>query len=161
MLNDSGNSNANPIASTEISRVTLKVPPFWYESPEIWFAQIESQFTITQTTTDITRFNTVVASIEAKILTQVSDAVLNPPETNKYANLKAEILKAFADTEHKKISKLLSNLALGDKKPSHLLNEMRRLGGSMITEDFLKRLWLNYLPTHARAIWSTSEAKLP
>lgn len=55
------------------------------------------------------------------------------------------------------MTKLLSNMALGDKKPSHWMNEMRRLGGNNITDDFLNTLWLQKLSSNARAILSTSE----
>lgn len=158
--NGNQNNTNNTNRTGDIQRVTLKIPPFWYDSPEIWFAQIEAQFTISSTTTDISKFNTVVGAIESKILTQVSDAVLKPPAQGKYENLKQQIIARFADTEHKKMSKLLSDMALGDKKPSHLLNEMRRLGGDNINEDFLKTLWLQNLPSHARAILSTSNADL-
>lgn len=157
---NNGNNQPPGNTTTNISRVSLKVPPFWHDSPEIWFAQIEAQFTITQTTTDNSKFNNVVGAIESKVLTQVADAVLNPPATGKYENLKAQIIARFADTEHKKMTKLLSNMALGDRKPSHMLNEMKRLGGANITEDFLKTLWLQNLTPQARAILSTSNADL-
>ena len=124
--------------SNNISRVAMKIPPFWHDSPEIWFAQVEAQFGNADITTDLTRFNSIVGAIESRILTQVADAVLNPPTRDKYENLKKQILDRFADTEHKKMTKLLSNMSLGDKKPSHLLNEMKRLGGTNITDEFLK-----------------------
>lgn len=143
-----------------VSRVSIKVPPFWHESPEIWFAQVEAQFGITGTSTDVSKFNTVVGAIESRILTQVSQAVLNPPATQKYENLKSQILSTYEDSEHKKMSKLLSDMPLGDRKPSHLLNEMRRLGGDNITDEFLKTLWLQNLPEQARAIISASAGDL-
>lgn len=156
--NPNGNADADPNAN--VSRVSIKVPPFWHESPEIWFAQVEAQFGITGTTTDLSKFNTVLAAIESRILTQVSQAVLNPPANDKYKNLKEQILKVYTDSEHKKMSKLLSDMPLGDRKPSQVLNEMRRLGGANITEGFLKTLWLQNLPEQTRAIISASDGDL-
>lgn len=80
--------------------------------------------------TDKQRFNTVVGSIELKVLRQVSDAVLQPPAENKYQNLKALIIERYSDSAQTKIQKLLSEMSLGDQKPSVLLNEMRRLVGT-------------------------------
>lgn len=157
--NDSTN-DANQ-QQTLIQRIGLKIPPFWDESPEIWFAQIEAQFANAQVTTDISKFNAVVGAIESKILTQVADAVLHSPALDKYGNLKKEILGNFSDSNHKKMSKLLQDETLGDQKPSRLLNEMRRLSTPEITEDLLKTLWLKRLPTEARVMLSTNTANLP
>lgn len=169
MVDPNGDGQQNPPHGNEdptanVSRVTIKVPPFWHESPEIWFAQVEAQFAITGTgtgtTTDTSKFNTVLGHIESRILTQVTEAVLNPPANGKYENLKQQILKRFTDTEHKKMSKLLSEMPLGDRKPSHLLNEMKLLGGANVTEEFLKTLWLQNLPEQTRVITSASTGDL-
>lgn len=154
-------NNQNQQRTAVIQRVGLKIPPFWEESPDIWFAQIEAQFQTTQVTTDQSKFNAVVGAIESKILTQVADAVLKPPATDRYKNLKEKILEAFSESEHKKMTKLLENIAIGDQKPSMLLNEMRRLSTADITEDLLKTLWLKRLPTQIRIMLSTNEAALP
>lgn len=144
----------------EIHRVGLKTPPFWPQCPEIWFAQIEAQFVTAQVKTDASKFNTVVGAIESNVLCQVSAAVLNPPTEDKYGNLKKLIIDRFSDSAQSKMRKLLSEMSLGDQKPSNLLNEMKRLGGTSLTEEFLKTLWLQNLPVHARAILSTSEVDL-
>ncbi|XP_037047917.1 uncharacterized protein LOC119082508 [Bradysia coprophila] len=192
MVNPEATGNPPPPnndGNASISRVTIKIPPFWHENPEIWFAQVEAQFGITGTTTDLSKFNTV----ESRILNQVTQAVLNPPQNDKYENLKKGILVGqlgirgilpdqkniltaqyptfpgfraglilgiFSDSEHKKMSKLLSNMALGDQKPSQLLNEMRRLGGVNVTEEFLKTIWLQKLPEQTRAIVSAGTGNM-
>lgn len=157
------NQNAanNDVQTALIQRVGLKIPPFWEVSPEIWFAQIEAQFTTAQVTTDISKFNAIVGAIESKILTEVTDAVLQPPQADKYKNLKKRILEEFSDSSHKKMTKLLQDIALGDQKPSSLLNEMRRLSTPDMTDDLLKTLWLKRLPTQAKVILSTNNADLP
>lgn len=135
-----------------ISRVTVKVPPFWATQPQIWFAQIESQFEICGITTDVTKFNTIVGNIESSVLTQVTDAVLSPPEKEKYENLKKAIIERYSDSEQSRMRKLLSDVDLGDKKPSQLYNELRQLGGDKINADFLKNIWLQRLPPSVQAI---------
>ncbi|KAJ6642924.1 Retrovirus-related Pol polyprotein from transposon 17.6, partial [Pseudolycoriella hygida] len=98
--------------------------------------------------------------MESKILTQVANAVLHPPDQDKYGNLKAKILNNFSDSNHKKMSKLLQDTVLGDKKPSGLLNEMKRLSTPEINEELLKTLWIKRLPTEVRVILSTSTQTL-
>ena len=145
---------------SEIHHVSVKIPPFWSESPGIWFAQLEAQFATARVTTEKSKFNLVLANMESKVLTQVTDAVLNPPATNMYENLKKVITARYSDSEQAKMKKLLSEMALGDRKPSFLLNEMKQLAGPKTSTDFLKTLWLQNLPMQVRTILSTSDAPL-
>lgn len=139
-------------ADNIVAKVAIRVPPFWPEQPAIWFAQLESQFANAGINADATKFNTIVGSMDGKMLTQVSDAVLHPPDEAKYDNLKRCIIERFSDSEQRKMTKMLSELELGDKKPSQLYNELKQLGGTNVTEDFLITIWLQRLPIHVRRI---------
>lgn len=166
--NESSNDNKKPQGSNsnrpdeemQIQKIGIKVPPFWHDCPEIWFAQIEAQFSVGKITSDNAKFNTIVASIESKVLCQVSDAVLNPPQNEKYANIKNMIISRYSDSAQCKMQKLLSEMSLGDQKPSQLLAEMKRLGGTTVTDDFMKTLWLSNLPQQTKAILSTNDVGL-
>ncbi|KAM8702111.1 hypothetical protein ACLKA7_017676 [Drosophila subpalustris] len=140
--------------------LAVKVPPFWAERPEIWFAQIESQFCIAGITADKTKFHTVLASIESCVISQITDAILNPPAVDMYGNLKRNIIERFCESEQKKIQKLLSDIDLGDRRPTQLLNELRGLAKDRINEDFLKSFWMQRLPPHAQAILQASNDDL-
>ncbi|XP_055916310.1 uncharacterized protein LOC129949093 [Eupeodes corollae] len=148
----SANSSSADTNAEIASNIAIRIPPFWHEKPQIWFAQIEAQFQSRKITGDSSKFNAIIGAIESQVLTQVSDAVLNPPRDNKYENLKTQIIERFEDSEQRKIKKLLSEVDLGDKRPSQLLNELRELGGNQINAEFLKSLWLQRLPPQVRAI---------
>ncbi|KAL7724852.1 hypothetical protein ACLKA6_012837 [Drosophila palustris] len=77
-----------------------------------------------------------------------------------YGNLKRNIIERFCESEQKKIQKLLSDIDLGDRRPTQLLNELRGLAKDRINEDFLKSLWMQRLPPHARAILQASNDDL-
>lgn len=139
-----------------VARVSLKVPPFWKPDPRIWFLQLEAQFRNANITADQTRYDYVVSSIEAEILSQVSDILVNPPKDDKYIVIKNRLISVFADTETQKTQKLLTELELGDRKPSQLLCEMRNLAGDKVSGAFLKTLWLQRLPVNMRSILSVS-----
>ncbi|KAH8320318.1 hypothetical protein KR067_006408, partial [Drosophila pandora] len=109
-------------------------------------------------TADDTKFNTVLASIEAPILARI--AIANQPGTGKYENLKSCILERFCESEQKKIQKLISETDLGDKRPTQLLNELNALAANKVDETFLKALWLQRLPTQVQAILQASDACL-
>lgn len=157
-----GTSTSNPELNNqaEISKVSVRAPPFWRANPALWFCQLEAQFEINRITSDKSRYYAVVAAIESTVLHQVSDLVLNPPQNNLYAGLKARLLDVFAESEQSRLKKLLGELELRDQKPSYLLREMKNLAGQSISAEILKTLWLQRLPTSIQAILAVSSEDL-
>lgn len=143
-----------------VSSVSVRVPPFRRANVALWFCQLEAQFETSRISSDKTKYNTVVASIESSVLTQVSDIVLNPPDENLYVNLKTKILERFADSNQSRLKKVLNDLTLGDRKPSQLLREMRELAGDSFSNEVLKSLWMQRLPTQMQVILSVSSEEL-
>ncbi|GFR10303.1 transposon Ty3-I Gag-Pol polyprotein [Trichonephila clavata] len=100
-------------------------------------------------------------SRDHETLSSVSDILFKPPATNKYNELKERLIAEFSDSANKQIRKLLSELQLGDDKPSHLLRKMRVLAsGASLNDDFLKTLWLQRLPSEMQSILSVSSETL-
>lgn len=145
---------------TEVNKIALRLPPFWRNNIELWFKQVEASFTLSGISSDETKFASLVANIDAQTLNHVSDIILNPPETDKYKELKKRLVSEFADSEGKRIKKLLSELQLGDHRPSGLLRQMKSLAGPKLSDDFLKNLWLQRLPTNIQSILLASSEKL-
>ncbi|XP_075150966.1 uncharacterized protein LOC142225077 [Haematobia irritans] len=59
--------------------------------------------------------------------------------------------------EEKRLRQHLENVSIGDKKPSALLREMRELSCGKISEELLRTLWIQRLPSTTKAILSVSE----
>ena len=104
-----------------IQAVALKLPEFWTDKPEVWFAHVESQFGTKQITVDKTKFDYVVSSLDSTTAGEVEAILTAPPDDNKYDVLKAALLAAFGKTQAQKDSELLSITGLGDMRPSALL----------------------------------------
>ncbi|CAI6376867.1 unnamed protein product [Macrosiphum euphorbiae] len=81
--NNSLTSNNYPAFAT-VNRVTVKVPPFWKIDPAIWSAQVEAQFHLGGITNDLTKYNHIVGAVDTEILSQVSDIIQKPPDTDRY-----------------------------------------------------------------------------
>ena len=97
---------AFPAPTAELNRVTTRIPPFWKDALDIWFAQVESQFISSGITTDTTKFNSIVGALEANVLQQVKQAVINPPAEGRYNNLKRCLLERFGCSEQIKLRKV-------------------------------------------------------
>ena len=84
--------------SASVNAVALKLPPFWTNQPEIWFAQCEAQFLLRNVTVDDTKFAYIVSSLDSTSAGEVSDIILHPPGLVKYDLLKNALIKAFGRT---------------------------------------------------------------
>lgn len=158
----SGNNSeeAEDQVNETINKINVKLPPFWPAQPDLWFQQVEAQFAINNIRRDASKYYTVIAAVESRVLTHISDVIRDPPATNKYTALKNRIIEQFADSEAKKIKKLLSEIQLGDKRPSQLLNEMRELAGDTVKDEFMKSLFIQLMPSTVRPVLSISTDEL-
>lgn len=135
-----------------IGRISVKIPPFWEKTPELWFAHIESQFVTNRITTDASKFHMLIGGMGQTVMDRISDIVLNPPDTDKYLSAKQRILTSFAETEFEKAKRLLEQVPLGTKKPSQLYNEMKQLAANRVTDEFLRNLWKQRLPPRVASV---------
>ncbi|GBN34572.1 hypothetical protein AVEN_81803-1 [Araneus ventricosus] len=142
----------------ELARVAFRALPFWETDLHLWFLQLESQFKLSGISIDETKFHMVVAALDSKILSYVSDTVRNPLADSKYDALKTQILSHFPQSQGTKLRVLLQDLQLGHKKPSELLQEMRNL--AVVSEDVLRTIWMQRLPTTMQQILSVSNDNL-
>lgn len=144
----SGTSDVNNDSSEHIDvfKVGVRVPPFWAEEPDIWFAQVEGQFGIAGITSDHTKFNYVIGHLDNQYSREVKDIIVNPPLTDKYLKLKTELIKRLSASKENKIKQLLMHEELGDRKPSQFLRHLQSLAGLTVPDDFLKTIWISRLP---------------
>ena len=144
--------------SSEIFKVGIRVPTFWPEEPEIWFAQIEGQFAISGITNDLTKFNYVISQLDHRFSKEVKDIIINPPASNKYDKLKSELIKRLSASHEKKVKQLLMHEELGDRKPSQFLRHLQSLAGPHIPDDFLQTIWTSRLPKSIQTVLAAQPA---
>ena len=135
-----------------VSAVSLKLPAFWINKPEIWFKQIEAQFNtcVPAITNDRTKFDYVVSTLDSTTAGEVEAIILNPPNTDAYTVLKDALIRAFGKSQEQKDMELLNLSGLGDKKPSAMLRHIRSL--NLDPSTLLRAVFVNQLPLNIRTI---------
>lgn len=154
------NSNSNTLVS--MRTVSVKIPPFWSNRPDLWFLTVETQFRLRKITSPQTKYDHLISSLPSETMEIVADALLNPPEDtdNPYEHLKKLIIIRSTDTEERRLDELLIKIELGDLKPSELFRKMETLAGgnSLVNKSLLNKLWQNKLPLPIRSCVIAIEA---
>lgn len=151
---------ANNNLQGRVNTTQIKIPPFWKADPELWFLQIEAQFTSAGIRTDLSKYNQIVGKLDTDTLTAVSDIVKNPPANDKYQTIKNRLTNQFAETDRQKLKTLFRDLSLNDEKPSDLFRKMKDKSCNKVGDDLLQELWTTRLPQQIQSILSCSNEQL-
>ena len=141
-----------PPPSVVAANVTLKLPVFWPEAAEVWFAQADAQFAIKSNSVSKTKFYHTVASLPQNVATQILDLICVPPAGDPYEVLKEQLTTLYYLNNYQRFEALVSLPLTGDQKPSHLMNRMLALLPDDYKPDFsLRGLFLRRLPIEVRS----------
>ena len=149
--------------AAHIAAVQIKLPPFWSKDPELWFAQIEAQFSTQGITISKTKFDHVVSCLSPEFATEVLDLLLCPPSENPYEMLKEQLTKWTSDSEQCRIKELLSVEEIGNRKPTEVLRRIQQLLGGMaatMDDTLIRELFLQRLPPNVRMVLTPSASAL-
>ncbi|XP_018358548.1 PREDICTED: uncharacterized protein LOC108758222 isoform X1 [Trachymyrmex cornetzi] len=128
-----GGLGSGGVGSTINATYAVRLPPFWRDNPQLWFAQVEAAFSI------------------------VADIVTSPPDKEKYDAIKGRLVSVLGETTATRIRRLLATHELGDDKPSIFLQRLRNLAEGQVSDQILKSIFMERLPENIRAILAISE----
>ena len=69
------------------ANVSMKLPVFWPDAAEVWFAQADAQCAIRNVTVSKTKFYHVVAVLPQEVTLQILDLIRAPPAGDPYGVL--------------------------------------------------------------------------
>ena len=78
------------------NNVAMKLPVFWPDSAEVWFAQADAQFAIKTITVSKTKFYHAVASLPQDVAAQILDLIHDPPAGDPYQVLKDRLITLYS-----------------------------------------------------------------
>ena len=135
----------------------LSIPPFNPNKIATWFTLLQSLFSAKRITSQRTRYIYLVQNLPMDIAQEVQDLLDPMPEENPYDTLKAAILKRTGKSNESNLRDLFNNLELGYRTPSQLLRHMKSLvNQDDMSENAIRRLWLDKLPTATTQILTPS-----
>src|SRR5436309_6875147 len=127
---------------SQINKIVVRIPPFWPDEPELWFAQLEGQFSLGRINDDEMKYAYAISKIEPKQAREVKDVITNPLANHKYEALKRALIQRLSDSQHLKTRQLLEHEELGDRKLSQFLRHLKTLAGTTVPNELLRTLWL-------------------
>ncbi|XP_062138925.1 uncharacterized protein LOC133847746 [Drosophila sulfurigaster albostrigata] len=133
--------------------VQLRIPKFNKTNPQLWFSQLDRLFHL-HNVTDDNKFDIISVNLEEDVIAKLEDLIASPPLTNKYATLKQRVLDKFAESPDSKLKRLLRGGETVGKKPSDILDHMRRLAPTTGCEAVIRSLFLAELPNSIRPLIS-------
>ncbi|CAM1330532.1 Uncharacterised protein r2_g3962 [Pycnogonum litorale] len=113
-----------------VHAVACRLPAYWSGDPQLWFGQVEGQFQASGITTELTKYEYVVAALPPDTAAEVRDLIVNMPTERPYTVLKTAVISRTAESDLRRLNKLLHKVELGDRKPSQLLRRMEQLVGN-------------------------------
>ena len=125
---------------------SVKLPPFWSESPTTWFAVVEAQFESEGLQDSRRKIFCTVASPPLSVARNGQHLISHPSARRPYKQLREFLTAAHTLTNYEQVQQIQALGPLGGRKPSELLNVMLELcpAGEWETEffraNFLQRL---------------------
>ena len=153
-------NDANQALDGQITAVYahFRLPSFVASNPTAWFHQIEVLFKARRISSELARYSYLVEALPFDVITAVEDLLEKIPEPDPYTQLKTAILQRVAKSSERKLRELFTTLELGDERPSTLLRKMRScLDGRAMSDDILRRLWLDKLPSSLQHVLATCD----
>ena len=136
-------SDVVPLAAN----ISMKLPVFWPDAAEVWFAQADAQFALRNVTVSKIKFYHAVAVLPQEVASQILDLIRAPSAGDPYGVLRKRLITLYTLNNYQQFADLVSLPFSGDQKHSHLMNRMLALLPDNYKSDFILRgLFLRHLP---------------
>ena len=116
-----------PSSPSPVVNVSMKLPVFWPDAAEVWFAQGDNQFTIRSVTVSKMKFYHAVAVLPQEVPSKILDLICASPAKDPYGVLRECLITLYTLNDYQHFEAVVSLPLSGDQKTSHLMNRMLAL----------------------------------
>ena len=162
--NPSNDRSATAGDQTSNHSKILSFPEYCQLEPRFFFAQAERIFSVNGVTDEHQKFVAIITAIPQNVLLEVSHLIYNPDASRPYSMLRDSLIQSNSVSDVQKITNLLENEQMGDRKPSSFLRHIKSFFGAnapVVEQSVIKPLFLSRLPksiAHVLAMLDDSES---
>jgi hypothetical protein len=136
----------------------FRLPDFWPDQPENWFAMAEVQFCLSCVTSNVDKNCHLLLALPKASYRLVSHLVTQVPEDDSYENVKAVPFSHHVLSDYQRVELMSKMEPLGARKPSDLLAAMMELCPPAHTNSpFFLFFFLQRLPREIRVLLSKED----
>ncbi|XP_051165687.1 integrator complex subunit 5-like protein [Leptopilina boulardi] len=144
--------------NTNRFRQMLKLPGFYHREPGVWFAEIELLFDYAGVNTEKSKAGAVLAALDFETVMTISDVITSVPSpVDIYNQIKERLIPNYSVSSESRLRQLLKGELSGEGKPSLILNRIKNLGQGKCSDDIIKTVFLDQLPSNCRSALALSE----
>lgn len=152
-------SNMAPGNEQPAQATVTRLPPFNKSDPDLWFNQVERILSRNNIIEEEDKADVLIATVDSDILTCVRCVVLQrPAPADIYTQIKNGIRANFGLSDEHRLRQLIEGEVLSSK-PSFILNQMRNIANGQCSDEVLRSLFMEHLPTLHRQILAPSSTK--
>lgn len=142
------------------SNVRLPLPVMSEANIDGYFMSLEFWFKASQIADDVQKFYIVTSQIPAHKLIYLRNIIDNVPVAGKYAYIKDHLMSEYTDSQQRRLKRVLSEMPLGEQRPSSFYSSMARIAEGALSESALVDLWASRLPENIHAAIAASDGSL-
>src|SRR5215469_6385472 len=139
------------------------IPAFQDSNVPLWFRQLEHCFH--NATEQLPRYHATITAIPFTLLTRIEDELTKAENTaTPYDYIKQVIITATSASPHDRLTAILSQQNLGDRKPTDFLQHLLSLlspGQATLEDSLIRPLFLQKLPSQAQTVLSSFPLSTP
>ena len=124
----------------------IKQVPKWTGSPQVWFFQLELQFSTHKITNKKDQFRVAASHLPSSVLESILEEVNLLGES--YADFKALVVSKYSVSEEQRIQSIFknSNADFKGMRPSKIFSRIKSLSENLFSDTTLQKYWLSLLP---------------